>query len=285
MLVAVGLMLYTVSTLAPAFVSSSLAPRTPSSGLLHQGTADTASRPAGNLGSSSGSAALLAVAVGAATGIAASLKRASARSSCIQRRADGSGLDPGGPVKVYCEALVEAAKSKNESVQVTKDMMKLKIAFKEDDDFLDGMLAQNTPSNSQVDNAQLVVDLLQPLESTVLPKFLTFLGKKRRLCSLNKIAEQYIQTLYINASIAPVKVIGATMLTDAQKTAIKDKMKKKLDVDDINLTCEVDVGLIGGFKIQYGYTDPDRLRIPTQEIDISLKRSLEVAAVKEGVAA
>merc|ERR1712187_683411 len=136
-----------------------------------------------------------------------------------------------------------------------------------DEDFLHEMLAQNTPNYTQVDKANLIIELLQPLESTVLPKFLVFLAKKKRMCSLKKIVQQYVQTLYISQSVAPVKVTSASILTDDQKDQIKEKMKAKLEVDDIKLICEYDTSLLGGFKLEYGYTDPDTLLVPTYETD------------------
>merc|ERR1711879_590754 len=156
-------------------------------------------------------------------------------------------------------------------------------AFDEDEDFLHEMLAQNTPNYTQVDKANLIIELLQPLESTVLPKFLVFLAKKKRMMSLKKIVQQYVQTLYISQSVAPVRVISASVLTEEQKDAIKEKMKKKLEVDDIKLICEYDNSLLGGFKVLYGYTDPDRLLVPNYEVDCSLKNFLDSAVVKEGV--
>merc|ERR1712083_744109 len=177
--------------------------------------------------------------------------------------------------------LVEAAAAKGESVPVTKDVMKVKKAFDEDEDFLHEMLAQNTPNYTQVDKANLIIELLQPLESTVMPKFLVFLAKKKRMCSLKKIVQQYVQCLYMSQSVAPVRVTSASILSDDQKEKIKEKMKAKLEVDDIKLVCEYDNSLLGGFKVEYGYTDPDRMRVPNYQIDISLKNFLEKAVVKE----
>jgi len=277
-LVALGLALYTMDLAGQAFVPTSTSLRAPSMGAALPGALG---RQPVELGSGSAGAAILAVAVGAATGVAATLRRT--RCSSVQRRADGSYLTPKGPIVVYCEALVAAAAEKGESVPVSKDVMKVKKAYDEDEDFLHEMLAQNTPDWTQVDKAKLIVELLSPLESTVMPKFLIFLAKKKRLCSLKKIVQQYVQTLYISQSVAPVKVISASILTEEQKDKIKAKMAKKLEVDDIKLICEYNNALLGGFQIEYGYTDPDRLKVPNNQIDISLKSFLDNAVVKEGV--
>merc|ERR1712039_573458 len=102
-------------------------------------------------------------------------------------------------------ALMEAAARSGESVPVTKDVMKVKALFS-DRKFLDELqFVQNDPSVPMVRKASAMVELMQPLESTVLPKFVTFLAKKRRLQALSLVADMYMGTLYDTQKIVPVK--------------------------------------------------------------------------------
>jgi len=197
-------------------------------------------------------------------------------------RADASGLAPGGPLVVYTEALIEAATKKGETVPVTKDMMKVKAMLK-DEAFLDELsLVVNALGTTEVAKAQGMVKMLG-LQSTVVPKFIVFLAKKKRLVALKPLAEEYVNTLYSTQSIAPVRVTSAQRLTAEQAETIKQKMKVKTGAADIKLVQEVDAGLMGGFKVEYGFTDPEGLGTPTEGVDLSLKSFLEKSALSQGV--
>eukprot|EP00418_Pyrodinium_bahamense_P066840 CAMPEP_0179094372 /NCGR_PEP_ID=MMETSP0796-20121207/43277_1 /TAXON_ID=73915 /ORGANISM="Pyrodinium bahamense, Strain pbaha01" /LENGTH=295 /DNA_ID=CAMNT_0020792043 /DNA_START=65 /DNA_END=952 /DNA_ORIENTATION=- len=229
-------------------------------------------------------AATAALTVGAiAAGLrGASQRRASARAR-IQVRADASGLIAGGPITVYTNALMDAATKKEEAVQVTKDVMKIKSLFL-DEPFLDELtLVVNEVGQTELDKAKGMIKLFQPLESTVMEKFITFLAKKRRLLALKPICKEYVASLYDNQSIAPVVVRSAQRLSEEQMNNIKEKMKAKTGAADIKLVTEVDAGLLGGFIIEWGFTDPENLATPTEGIDLSLKNYLRKSAINQGV--
>merc|ERR1712056_116536 len=130
-----------------------------------------------------------------------------------------------------------------------------------------------------------MVELMQPLESNVVPKFVTFLAKKKRLQALQPVVEEYMSSLYETQNIAPVLVRSAQPLTEEQKEAIKEKMKAKTGASDIKLVCQIDSSLIAGLSVEYGFTDPEQLSTPTEGADLSLKSYLESAALNQGVVA
>merc|ERR1712050_638778 len=111
----------------------------------------------------------------------------------------------------------------------------------------------------------------QPLESEVLPKFVKFLAKKKRLMALQPIVENYMSTLYETQNIVPVRVRSAQPLTEEQKEAIKEKMKAKTGASDIKLVCQIDPSLIAGLSVEYGFVDPEELGTPTSGEDMSMK--------------
>merc|ERR1719221_120393 len=127
-----------------------------------------------------------------------------------------------------------------------------------------------------------MLKLLEPLQSTVVPKFVVFLAKKKRLMSLKVIAQEFVGQLYDQQSIAPVKVC-AERLTEEQLEGIKEKMKEKTGASDIKMIVLVDPGLLGGFTVEWGFPDPEDLSTPTDGIDLSLKAVLAKAALNEGV--
>mmetsp|Transcript_56696 Transcript_56696/g.156940 ORF Transcript_56696/g.156940 Transcript_56696/m.156940 type:complete len:304 (+) Transcript_56696:91-1002(+) len=200
-----------------------------------------------------------------------------------QARADASGLSASGPITVYTRALMDAAAKQKESVPVTKDVMKIKALFG-DEDFLDELtLVVNETGQTELDKARGMLKLMQPLESKVMEKFVIFLAKKRRLLALKPICHEFVCSLYDAQSIAPVVVRSAQRLTSEQIKNITDKMKAKTGASDIKLVTEVDASLLGGFIIEWGFTDPENLNTPTEGIDLSLKNYLKKSAINQGV--
>eukprot|EP00421_Protoceratium_reticulatum_P019334 CAMPEP_0168380048 /NCGR_PEP_ID=MMETSP0228-20121227/12157_1 /TAXON_ID=133427 /ORGANISM="Protoceratium reticulatum, Strain CCCM 535 (=CCMP 1889)" /LENGTH=299 /DNA_ID=CAMNT_0008393097 /DNA_START=49 /DNA_END=948 /DNA_ORIENTATION=+ len=241
----------------------------------------SAGRPAGSgFAAQSGAACLTVGLLG--VGLCGAQRKAASRAR-TQRRADASGLTAGGPIVVYTNALMDAAAQKEESVPVTKDVMKIRSRLK-DEAFLDELsYVVNETGQTEIDKAQGMIKLLQPLESDVTEKFITFLAKKKRLMALKPICNEYVTSLYDKQSIAPVVVRSAQRLTPEQIESVKEKMKAKTGAADIKLVCEVDAGLLGGFIIEWGFPDPENLATPTEGIDLSLKTYLTKRAINQGV--
>jgi len=196
----------------------------------------------------------------------------------------GGGGYPSGPLVVYMDALVDAAAKSGESVVVTKDVMRFKRLMNSMDSELKFELtaALNTPAVTLLDQASAFVNELGPWESTVFPKFVTFLAKKRRLKQLKAICEEFVCHLYNRESIEPVTVFSAAKLTDEQAEKIKAKMADKLQVRDIKLIQQIDPSLLSGFKIEWRYTDPENPLVGSESIDLSLQSALNVAAISSG---
>merc|ERR1719401_509699 len=156
----------------------------------------------------------------------------------------------------------------------------------EDEDFKQELvLIQNEPAQDVLVTAARTAKLLEPFESTVMKKFITFLAKKRRLVGLLPVCKEYVAALYFSQSIAPVLVKSALPLTDEQMESIKEKMKAKTESGDIKLINEIDGTLLAGFTVEWGYIDPEKLEGPTNGIDLSLKSYLEKKAIDKGVIA
>lgn len=200
-----------------------------------------------------------------------------------QRNADGSMLKPFGPVVTYAKALRDAAMEKDEAVAVTEDVLMIKDKFQEEE-WLDKLVSvQNDYELTTVQKANKIVDLLKPLKSTVMPKFIVFLAKKNRLNGIKVIMNEYVQAMYFVQSITPVRVTSAQRLTEDQLEKIKQKMISKAGTKDVKLVAEVDENLIGGLTVEWGYTDPVQLYAPTHGVDLSLKNILNKRALEKGV--
>jgi len=186
------------------------------------------------------------------------------------------------PVLVYTTALTEAAAKMGESVTVTKDVLRVKKLFV-DEDFKDTLFTLLNRGLDQLEKASALCKAFEPLESKVFPKYVTYLAKKRRLQSLGLICKEYIKALYRSENIAPVRVFTSEPLTEKQKDAIKEKMMAKLGASVIKLICEVRSDVLAGLKLEWGFVDPDTLDAPTDGVDLSLKNVLTKAALKGGV--
>ncbi|CAJ1399609.1 unnamed protein product [Effrenium voratum] len=200
-----------------------------------------------------------------------------------QRQADQSMLRPYGPVVTYAKALMDAAKEKGEDVSVTEDVLKVKDLFKVEDWLMKLLNIQNDPSLTEVAKGEEIIKTLSPLKSTVMPKFIVFLAKKRRLKGLKIIMLEYVQSMYFKESITPVKVTSAQRLSAEQLDKIKEKMLAKVGTTDVKLVPEVDPTLLGGIVLEWGYTDPINLYAPTHGLDLSLKNILNKKALQKGV--
>jgi len=189
----------------------------------------------------------------------------------------------GSPTLVYMTALQEAASKQGEAVQVSKDVMKVND-FYSDEEFL-VQLSEITAEYgiTELDKAAAIIDKMGTLESSVFPKFLKYLAKKRRLGAVVAICEEYIKNLYETNGVVPVVVTSAEPLSDGQKEALKEKMKAKTGAQDVKLICKLNGNLIAGFTLEWGYVDPQNLGTPCQGEDLSLKSILEKRAVMQGV--
>merc|ERR1711920_266248 len=175
--------------------------------------------------------------------------------------------------------------NKGQSVPVTKDVMKLKAALERpewSEEYWEYVELINTPFSDQLDQAKAIVDKFGPWESEVFPKFVIFLAKKRRLKALYPICQEFVAFTYMRASIEPVTVTSAKPLTEDQVELIKNKMKEKLEVTDIKLIQKLDQNLLSGFKLEWGYVDPEDTAVGAETLDFSLKTQLDNAAIANG---
>jgi len=201
----------------------------------------------------------------------------------LRRLGDASGLKPYGPVSAYSYALMDAAKKKQQAVPVTKDVMKIRKKFGDPEFRTAYYVENNRPFTTDLKRAEIMTNLLKPLESEVTEKFITFLAKKKRLKGLPQIVEFYVNSLYREESIEPIVVTSAVKLSDEEKETIKEKMKAKTGASEIKIIAKEDPALLGGFKVQWSFMDPDNLITPTKTEDLTLKNMLKKAALGRGI--
>lgn len=195
----------------------------------------------------------------------------------------GDGIDRKGVVSVYSKALLDVASEKKESVLVTKDVIKVRNLFK-DDEWKSGPLTMvKMEALPELEEAREMIKIMEPFESTILPKFIVYMAKKRRLKALELVCQEYVFALYSQQSIAPVLVTSAEPLTEEQKEALKEKMKVWAEASDIKLINLVNPKLVAGMTIEWGFSDPEDLNAAMNKLDLSLQGILKNSALNKGV--
>jgi len=208
---------------------------------------------------------------------------AQARTSIHRCGTDASGMTLYGPISLLTQVLTDTATKMKESVPLTQDAMMIKKKYDDEDVQEELLFVMSDHSTSELEKGRQLSEIMGPFQSTVMPKFIIFLSKKKRMLSLRKVCSEYVKRLYVAQSIAPVKVISAQKLTEDQKNAIKAKMTTKIGVQDVKLLEEVDGGLLAGFVVEWDYLDPEKVHCATQSLDYSMKSHLEKMALAKGI--
>jgi len=200
-----------------------------------------------------------------------------------QRCVDDSGLAGSGPIIMLTKVLTDTATKMKEAVPLTQDVMMVKKKY-DDEEVMDELLyILNDHATSQLTKGKQLIEIMGPFQSTVMPKFIVFLAKKKRLMAVRKVCIEYVKTLYFTQSIAPVKVTSADRLSEDQKNEIKAKMTARIGVQDVKLIEEVDGGLLAGFKVEWDFLDPEKLYCPSSSIDMSMQTHLNNMALTKGI--
>jgi len=219
-----------------------------------------------------------------------STRHGAGRSQSLLPRQGYSASDTYGfPGHVFADALADAAAAKKEAVPVMQDMMLLKDVFEEKDPSSKVWNSWNAALKTpMVTNEQRAVEFLKDikgeLKSTVVPKFIMFAAKKKRLDMLRVMALIYVQKMYKAQSVAPVKVESAAPLGDDQIKTIKEKMKQRLDVQDVKIAATINPDLVAGFKLYFNFRDPEKMKEPSSFLDLSFTSHMKESALSAGVA-
>ncbi len=109
--------------------------------------------------------------------------------------------------------------------------------------------------NPTIDNQEIVGLLKYLLGSNVTDEqknFIKLLIYNKRLKSLKTISKVYTELLNEHMSIDDVDVISSMELSDDMKKNLQDKLKKKLNLNQVKLNCIIDEDIIGGLVVRVG---------------------------------
>lgn len=222
------------------------------------------------------SSALLAI---GACAVSRRARFGQARQTCTPRRA----VQMGSPADLFMQVLRDAAEKKGEILRVTKDVMKARKCLRDEQFLLDLAMIDGQPSASEYQVAAGCVNLMGEMQSTIFPKFVTYLAKKNRFRLLPVTLDHYMKTLYTSNAVEPVIVTSAKRLTDEQRESLISKLLSHTGAADIRLVERVNTELIAGFTLELDFEDPDHLEIPCETIDMSMQTHVSRCALKSGV--
>lgn len=156
----------------------------------------------------------------------------------------------GGVAKVYSEALFELA-AENGSVDDTqKELEALSGIFRDNPDLTRLLSAPTIPDR---DKTEVLTSAFGGKISDTTLDFLCLLTQKGRITELEGIITAYRRLWCEKAGILEAVVTTAVPLTKQQRSALKDKLKKKYG-KKIILTEKTDPDILGGVIVSFGDT-------------------------------
>ena len=154
--------------------------------------------------------------------------------------------------KVYAEALFMLAQEESREKQVFQEFNDFCEIVEKQPEFISLMSVPTLSAEERIDILRKVIGNGKGITEN----FLCLLVEKHRFNRLSEIKNAFNKLFYDAFNIAEVFVTSATALTDAQKLALKERLRTKLG-KSILLRESVDSSLIGGMIVQYGDTRMD----------------------------
>jgi len=149
----------------------------------------------------------------------------------------------------YAKALLDFAVEKGKLDEVYKDQLYLSKVVKASKDF-NHMLG--SPLITTDRKLKAIQSALGGKVSDLTMQFLKLMLKKSREVYLREVAESFLFQYDEYKRITQVKITSAVPLEQTQIEALLNKLKQQAQLENIQLTTEVDESLLGGFVLQYG---------------------------------
>ena len=154
--------------------------------------------------------------------------------------------------KVYAEALFSLAREERKEQQVYEELNQAADLMLQNPGFSTLLDVPTLRTEERIEVLRKVIGDAPGITEN----FLCLLVEKHRFGRLSEIREAYNKQYHEAFGIAEVFVTSAVPLDDAQRSALKAKLQKKLG-KTIQLRERVDQTLVGGMVIQYGDTRMD----------------------------
>ncbi|MBP0973816.1 MAG: F0F1 ATP synthase subunit delta [Oscillospiraceae bacterium] len=154
--------------------------------------------------------------------------------------------------KVYAEALFSLAREERKEQQVYEELNQAADLMLQNPGFSTLLDVPTLRTEERIEVLRKVIGD----NPGITENFLCLLVEKHRFGRLSEIREAFNKQYHEAFGIAEVFVTSAVPLDEAQRSALKTKLQKKLG-KTIQLRERVDSTLIGGMVVQYGDTRMD----------------------------
>lgn len=160
----------------------------------------------------------------------------------------------------YTRALFEVAEEQNALEAARKGLQRIDAGFLEVPQLAEMLTSPQVEWKSKTELASTLVQGLSPL----LINFVNLTMEKERQFILPKVAGEFQRLLDLKAKRKEAVVTTVIPLPENERKLLEDKLRK-LFAEEFILQNYVDPGIIGGIKVQMGFT----------VIDGTVKRKLE----------
>ncbi|MAU40885.1 MAG: F0F1 ATP synthase subunit delta [Kordiimonas sp.] len=169
----------------------------------------------------------------------------------------------------YAVALFDLAQENDALADIANDLDTVATLIRDSEDFASLI---NSPILSRAEQGAAIVALAQELKlNALLGNFLGVVAQNRRLPDLGKMIEALHALLAQFKGEVSATVTSAQSLTDAQLSALKDKLKSLVG-RDVNVETKIDAELLGGLVVNIGSRMIDSsLRTKLANLEESMK--------------
>lgn len=154
--------------------------------------------------------------------------------------------------KVYAEALFSLAREERKEQQVYEELNQAADLMLQNPGFSTLLDVPTLRTEERIEVLRKVIGDAPGITEN----FLCLLVEKHRFGRLSEIREAFNKQYHDAFGIAEVDVTTAVPLEEAQRSALKARLQKKLG-KKIQLREHVDPSLVGGMTVQYGDTRMD----------------------------
>jgi len=148
----------------------------------------------------------------------------------------------------YAKSLIDLSTEKGQLDKVNDDINLLSNMMGSSPEFA-GML--KSPIIKGDKKKSILEALLKDKTSVVTHTFLNLLVDKKRESYIQDITVAFREQYNVQNKITPVLITSAEALTPDAIDAIKKKLVAETNIENIELTTEIDESLIGGFVLRY----------------------------------
>ena len=163
-------------------------------------------------------------------------------------------------------SLFEVARENNSLEQVSYELNEVAKVVNESSDFVTLM---NNPNIEKIKKINLIDASFTGVNKYVV-NVVKILAGNLQISLINFVLEQFTELFNKHSNSVVVKVESASPLTDKQLENLKEKLKKELQLEKVELNNFVDESLLGGFKLTYN----------NKVVDASIKAKLNTIKAK-----